>query len=57
MSNKMDMSCKLLADKKICNPCCHWAIHHQLNYGEPTRLNLKYLINDQHWWFSTPLNV
>lgn len=40
----MDTSCKLLADETFCNPWCHWAIHHQLNYGEPTSLNLKYLI-------------
>lgn len=38
------MSCKLLADKTICNPWCHWALHHQLDYGEPTSLDLKYLI-------------
>lgn len=37
----MDTSCKLLADKKICNPWCHWALHHQFNYCESKSLNFK----------------
>lgn len=41
--------------KKICNPWCHQAIHHQLNYCEPKGLNFKIPYkNYQHWWFSTP---
>lgn len=44
VSNKMDTSCKLLADETIGNPWCHWALHHQLNYDEPTSVKLKYLI-------------
>lgn len=51
----MDTLCKLLADKKICNPWCHWAIHHQLNYCEAKSLNFKILYKiTSNWWFSTP---